>query len=97
MIEFYIPTLNENNEVIADPILSGKYLVTRIRHLVGRAEKYTMIIEIVSDTLNSSHTAKAAKGEAELKETSIEFENETLTVHPDLTGGTNFRNFKTLC
>ena len=86
LIEFYIPTLDENDEVIADPILSGKYLVTRIRHLVGRAEKYTMIIEIVSDTLNSSHTPKTGKGEAELEETSIEFENETLTVHPDRLG-----------
>jgi len=86
LIEFYIPTLDENDEVVADPILSGKYLITRIRHLVSRAEKYTMIIEIVSDTLNSSHTPKTGKGEAELKETSIEFENETLTVHPDRLG-----------
>lgn len=86
LIEFHLPTLDDKDQIVPDPALSGRYLVTRIRHLVARGETYTMIIEAVSDTSNNSHTPRSAKNEAQIEENSIEFENEQLTVHPNQLG-----------
>lgn len=58
IINFYYPRMGEKNENeriedLVDPYLSGSYIVVAARHIVGR-EKYTMVLEIVKESLASS-------------------------------------------
>ena len=50
IINFYAPsqTLQEGSEETADVFLSGKYIITRIKHIIN-AEKYLMNIQCRKD------------------------------------------------
>lgn len=49
LVYFHLP---REQRIEGDLYLTGNYLVTKIHHQVSNNEKYTMSIELVSDTLN---------------------------------------------
>jgi len=52
IVEFVFPKLDKKE---GDAYLSGKYLVTRINHSVDTAKKYSLIVELVTDTISNDY------------------------------------------
>lgn len=58
VVEFLFPSdiSADQDQEEADIFLSGRYLVSRIHHHVSIDENYRMIVELISDTINSAHS-----------------------------------------
>jgi len=62
MIEVLIPSnkpLEKSNDTVNDPVLSGRYLVTSLNHLVVPTDTvHTMTMTVMKDSLNSAVSTK---------------------------------------
>ena len=52
IVEFVFP---KNTNQDGDAYLSGKYMVTRINHSIDIAKKYSLIVELVADTISNNY------------------------------------------
>ena len=72
--------------MIEDPYMSGRYMVTRIRHHVTKeTNNYTMVIEMISDTVFQEYDVNDKSIDAEsisikVKDEPMELEEDTIEV-----------------
>ena len=79
-VDVSILAISQKNpdEIISDPYLSGKYMVTRIHHYVTKSDNsYSMVIEMISDTVFQEYDMNTEDTEsisiqAEAKELELE-------------------------
>jgi len=52
IVEFVFP---KNDKKEGDQYLSGRYMVTRINHSIDTVKKYSLIVELVTDSINNDY------------------------------------------
>jgi hypothetical protein len=54
VVEFDKPEISYNNpeskEKTSDPIYSGKYLITALRHIINQENRFTTVLELSKDS-----------------------------------------------
>ena len=72
----------DEDRMIEDPYMSGRYMVTRIRHHVTKdANQYTMVIEMISDTVFKEYDINDKT--VDVESISIKVEDEPMELEED--------------
>lgn len=74
----------DDNEIINDPYLSGRYMVTRIHHHIAKGDnRYSMILELISDTVFQEYDFSPEKEVSNLESVSIQAEEKDVELTED--------------
>ena len=76
--------LKDDNKLISDPYLSGNYMVTRIHHHVNKGNnRYSMILELVSDTVFQEYDLNPESKVTDLESVSIQAQEKDVELTED--------------
>ena len=75
---------DDTQAVVADKELSGKYMITRIRHTISKADNsYTMYLELVSDTIFTEYDPNPEKESKDIEPISIPVNDQEIELAAD--------------
>ena len=74
----------DDNSIITDPYLSGNYMVTRIHHHISKGtNRYSMILELISDTVFQEYDLSPEKEFSDIESVSIQAQDKNVELTND--------------